>query len=359
MDYRETIIWKEISVMPDIFSVIREKNAKVMAELVEKIKNTKVNNFITAGRGSSDNAVLYFKYVLEVLTNYTVGSSAPSIITLYKGKTNYSNSIVLGCSQSGMAEDVLEVIKKGNEQGAITIAITGNEDSPVAKAARFPIITYTGEYQAPIAINSFSAQMFVFLWLASELAGKKDYLMLLKHLDKVLKHVFPQIDELTTVYSEKLKNTKVGFVLSRGFNYPIALELSLLLQETCHMKIAGYASSDFYHGPLAMVNKNTPVIMFCGKYDGDEEIQSIIRADQIRCVEKVLSLSASAYLVTNDCLLTGRFRRCNDALIDFSLPEEFSVFVFAVFAQMLACKSSCLLGNNPDDVMDINVIWSF
>ena len=110
----------------------------------------------------------------------------------------------------------------------------------------------------------------------------------------------------------------------------------------------GYAASEFYHGPMAMVNGETPVIIYCAKNTGDEDMQSIVRADQIKCVEKMLSLGAPVLLVTNDYLLTNKFKKCNDALINFNVPEEFAMFAFAIFAQMFACKVSCGIGNNPD-----------
>ena len=141
---------------------------------------------------------------------------------------------------------------------------------------------------------------------------------------------------------------KSGFVLSRGVTYAIALEATLKLQETCYIQMKGYPGSDFYHGPMAMVNEETPVIIYCAKNNGDEEMQSLVRADQIKLVEKMTSLNAPVLLVTNDCVLTGKFPKCNDALINFSAPEEVMMFAFALFAQMFACKISCGIGNNPD-----------
>ena len=141
---------------------------------------------------------------------------------------------------------------------------------------------------------------------------------------------------------------KEGFVLSRGITYSIALEATLKLQETCYIQMKGYPGSEFYHGPMAMVNEQTPVIVYCAENTGDEEMRSIVRADQIKCVEKMISLSAPVLLVTNDFLLTGKFKKCNEALINFSGAEEFTMFVFALFAQMFACKISCAIGNNPD-----------
>ena len=348
MNYKDTIMWKEINETPKIFSEIQGLNAQTMKNLVSAIKKSNATNFVAAARGTSDHALIYFKYVLEVNSNYTVGLSAPSVITLYKGKINYQNSIVIGCSQSGRAEDVLEVIKKGNEQGAITIAVTNDKNSPMAKEAKFHLYCGAGVEESVAATKTFSAQLYLLLWLASEIAPIKEDLIALKHLDKEIEHIIPEIDQLTTKFAEKFKDMKSGFVLSRGLTYAIALEATLKLQETCYIQMEGYAGSDFYHGPMAMVNENTPVIIYCAQNRSNLDMQALVRADQIKCVDKMLSLKAPVLLVTNDLLLTKKFAKCNDAFLNFNVPEEVAIFAFAIFAQMLACKISCAIGNNPD-----------
>ncbi|MBO5068180.1 MAG: SIS domain-containing protein, partial [Clostridia bacterium] len=259
-------------------------------------------------------------------------------------------------SQSGKAADVLEVIKKGNEQGAITIAVTNDKESPMAKEAKYHLYCNAGLESSVAATKTFSAQLFVLLWLAAELSGHIEDLMMLKNLRTEIEKVIPQIDVLTTKYADKFKDMQSGFVLSRGVTYPIALEASLKLQETCYIQMKGYAGSDFYHGPMAMVNENTPVIIFCAENTGDSEMKNLVRTDQIKCVEKMLSLKAPVLLVTNDVLLTGKFARCNDALIKFSVSEEVCMFAFALFAQMFACKISCGIGNNPDSPRALNKV---
>lgn len=348
MKYTDTIMWKEINQTPKIFKDIRNDNIEVMQSLVAKIKQSNATNFVAAARGASDHALIYFKYVLEVNSNYTVGLSAPSVLTLYKGKINYANSVVIGCSQSGKAEDVLEVIKKGNEQGAITIGVTNDRNSPIAKNAKYHLYCNAGEKESVVATKTFNAQLYLLMWLAAELSNMKDELFVLKNLDKEIENIMPLIDNLTTVYASKFKDMKSGFVLSRGFTYAIALEASLKLQETCYIPMKGYAGSDFYHGPMVMVNETTPVIIYCAQNCGDDETRCAVRADQIKCVEKMLSLKAPVLLVTNDWLLTGKFKKCNDAFLNFNVPEEFAIFAFALFAQMFALKVSCEIGNNPD-----------
>ncbi len=348
MNYQETYTWKEIKETPKIFERALIANESVMKELVSEIRKSKITNFVAAARGASNHAVIYFKYLLELMSNYTVGLSAPSIVTIYKGKINYANSIVIGCSQSGLAEDVLEVIKKGNEQGAITVALTNNPDSPIAKESKYHLCLMAGEKKSSVATKTFSSELFILLWLASELSKNKDNLFYLKHLKAEINHIIPEIDALTTKYLDGFKDINHGFVLSRGLTYAVALETSLLLQETCYIHMSGYASSEFYHGPLAMANETSPVIIYCAKNDGEEDVQSMLRAEQIKCIEKMLSLKVPVLLVTNDSILIGKFRKCKDAFLNFGLKEEFAIFAFALFAQMFACKISCLKGNNPD-----------
>ncbi len=356
MKHTETLMWKEIGETPKIFGEIQSVNNDTISNLVKAIKSSTATNFVAAARGTSDHALIFFKYVLEVNSKYTVGLSAPSVVTMYKGKIDYSNSIVIGCSQSGKAADVIEIIKKGNEQGAITIAITNDINSPMAKEAKFHLYCCAGEEKSVAATKTFSSQLYLMLWLASELSEHKTNLKMLKELRREIENVIPQIDVLTTKYADKFKDMKSGFVLSRGITYPIALEATLKLQETCYIQMKGYAGSDFYHGPMAMVNETTPVIIYCAQNNGDAEMRNIVRADQIKCIEKMLTLNAPVLLVTNDCLLTGKFAKCNDALINFGVSEEFMMFAFALFAQMFACKISCAIGNNPDNPRALNKV---
>lgn len=360
MIYNETLMWKEICETPNIFKDIYTVNEITMKNLVQSIKQGNATNFVAAARGTSENALIFLKYLLEVNSPYTLSKSSPSVVTLYKGKVNYANSIVIGCSQSGMAEDVLEIVRKANEQGAITISVTNNLESPLAKEAKFHLYCNAGLEQSVAATKTFSAQLYLMLWLASELCEDKAKVKMLKNLSKEIENIMPEIDKLTSKYAEKFKGMQSGFVLSRGITYPIAPEAALKLQETCYIQMKGYAGSNFYHGPMAMVNENTPVIIYAAENSDSEEIKEVVRKDQIKCVEQMLKLKAPVLLVTNDCVLSGMFSKCNGALIKFSVSEDFAMFAFAMFAQMFACKISCAIGNNPDQpraLSKVTITW--
>ena len=279
------------------------------------------------------------------------------MITVYNGKINYADSIVIGCSQSGKAADVLEVIKRANAQGAITVAVTNDETSPLAKEAKYHLFCAAGEEKSVAASKTFSAELFNLLWLAAELSDNAEQLKLTDELGNYIETVFPLIDDVTNGFADKFKGMKSGFVLSRGITYAIALEATLKLQETCYIQMKGYAGSDFYHGPMAMVNGQTPVFIYCAKNKMSAESAMLLKADQKKCIDKMLELSAPVIVVTNDETLAAEYKNvASVALLDFDLGEEFTMFAFALFAQMIACKISCGIGNNPDCPRALNKV---
>lgn len=356
MLYKDTLMWKEISETPDVFLNEKKANRAVISKLVSKIKAGNATNFIAAGRGTSDHALIYFKYVLESTSQYTVGLAAPSVVTMYDGKSNYGDSIVIGCSQSGKAADVIEVIKRANSQGAITVAITNDEDSPLAKEAKYHLYCAAGEEKSVAATKTFSAELFNLLWLAAELSDNEKLISDVENLSETITSVIPKIDALTTEYAKKFDYMKSGFVLSRGITYAIALEATLKLQETCYIQMKGYAGSDFYHGPMAMVNDKTPVFIYCANSTASAKIAEIVKADQKKCIDKMLELSAPVLVVTNDESLKQEYKAANVAYFDFGYGEEITMFAFALFAQMIACKISCGIGNNPDSPRALNKV---
>src|SRR5207237_483376 len=88
-----------------------------------------------AARGSSDNAARYAQYLFGVQHRLSVALAAPSLFSIYGAPTNLEQALVIGVSQSGKSPDIVSVIEAGKAQGALTVAITNVEGSPLAKAA--------------------------------------------------------------------------------------------------------------------------------------------------------------------------------------------------------------------------------
>ena len=102
-------------------------------------------------RGTSDHAAIYAKYCFEIMTGIPVSLAAPSVVTLYDGKMDYRDTVVIGIKKSGMAEDVRLLIREAKKQGALTIACTNALSSPVANEAEFHLYCNAGKEKAVAA----------------------------------------------------------------------------------------------------------------------------------------------------------------------------------------------------------------
>jgi glucosamine--fructose-6-phosphate aminotransferase (isomerizing) len=136
------------------------------------------------------------------------------------------------------------------------------------------------------------------------------------------------------------------FVLARGVNYAIALESALKIQETCYVRAKAYATSDFYHGPFAMIEKDMPVFIYApkGPSFGDVKEMAI----------KLKSNGAELIIITDDEEL-GKTGNCSFA-IPSANNDILSPFYNVVVAQIFACRLALAKGLNPDSPRSLNKI---
>ena len=343
MEYRESLMWKELNAAPELLKTLKEKNSAVLDKIAKAVQGAKITNIYTAARGTSDHAMIYFKYLAESLLGLPTASGAPSVFTMYGARMDLSHALTIGCSQSGKAADVMEVIKAGNESGGITVAITNDAESPLAKLAQYHLCCCAGEEKSVAATKTFSCQLFLAALLAEAMGGKA----IADDIGEKLAAALPAIDKATDAPAQAFLGAEECFILSRGISSAIAFECGLKLQETCYIRARAYHSSDFYHGPMAMVGDKTKVILFAAKHSLRESMDEMHREDYIKCAQKMKELGADLYIVTDDAESfggSGAKLLCVPTLGN----EAEQIFAFALAAQMLACKVSCGKGLNPD-----------
>ncbi len=355
MDYKQTLMWKELNQAPQVIKSCAANNQEILEEIANAFFSKKINYIYVVARGTSSHALLYFKYLMEVTCGIPVAVGAPGVITLYNGKLNLSNSLVIGCSQSGEAVDVLSVMQRANSQGALTVSITNYKDSPMANESSFHLFLSAGEEKSVAATKTFTAQLAILLCLAAKLGGSNAFAEKLSLAAEEVNENLTKIDQLTTTFADKYKDIKDGFVLGRGYAYPIALEAALKLQETSYIAVKGYATSDFFHGPMAMVNEATPVIFYAPEYKNESLAENIF-CDEVKGIDKMLSLKARVLVVTDDKKIKAKYQDICDVAFLPCTSEYFAIFSFVLFAQMFANKISCLIGNNPDSPRALNKV---
>ena len=333
-----TIMAKEIQEQIIVLEKIEAKNQKVLFEIANEVNSKNITHATFAGRGTSDNACKYGIYMFGTFCNIVAGDATASTITLYDGKPNFNNDLVIGISQSGKAADIIEVLKQANQSGAITVAITNNENSPMAGVAKYHLFCNAEEEKSVAATKTFSAQLALIAFLTGYISKNEDLLTHMREVPRFLKETLENCVGAIKNCSDKLKDIHDCFVLARGYLYPIALEAALKIQETCYIKSKGYAISDFYHGPLAQVEEKTPVILFAGKGKAFK--------DTCEMIDRLQNIGAFLTIITNDLELS---QKIEDAiLIPHTGYEATSIFTFTIFVQSLAEDISIAKGLNPD-----------
>src|SRR5262249_39553491 len=148
---------------------ITEERGKI-ARLGEAIKQRNIDLIVLVARGSSDNAALFGRYLLEITTGIPVSLSAPSVHTLYHANLNLKHALVIGVSQSGEGEDINRVLENARESGAFTVGITNEPASSMIKLVDETLLMHGGRERSVAATKTFTGQMMLFYMLAAALS---------------------------------------------------------------------------------------------------------------------------------------------------------------------------------------------
>src|SRR5207245_1081944 len=165
-----SLMLHEIAEQPAALAkTIAEESSKV-GRLGKSLRQREIDLIVLAARGSSDNAALFGRYLLEITTGIPVSLSAPSVYTLYDAKLNLKRALVIGVSQSGEGEDINRVLKIARGRGAFTIGITNEPASSMAGVVDETVLMHGGKERSVAATKTFTGQMLLFYLLAAALA---------------------------------------------------------------------------------------------------------------------------------------------------------------------------------------------
>lgn len=337
MMMNETLMWKEINESAAGCRAAKVKNTQVLTELVRAIRKKKVAGVVIAARGTSDHAGVFAKYLIETYCGVPVSLAAPSVYTMYDGALCLKNQLVLGLSQSGRAADAMEVMNRAKACGAVIAAITNEPESPMACCAEYHLDCSMGPEKSVAATKTFIGELYLVLALAAKWSGDATLRDELKRVPQILEKTYKQA-EIVEQAAGRYRFIQDSFVLGRGFAYPIALEFALKTQETCYIRSRGYATSDFYHGPVAQINDGTPVFQFAL---GDR-----LTEDSEKMIARIQQAGGDVFAFTpNPAILA----KADSGILLPECGEICALFSASVAMQMFACALSTLRGLNPDN----------
>jgi glutamine---fructose-6-phosphate transaminase (isomerizing) len=288
-------------------------------------------------RGTSDNAAVYGSYLIQAYTGRLAALAAPSIATTYRSRIDLTGVLAVALSQSGRTEEIVETLAWAADNGARTLAITnGGADSPLATTADVAFITQAGNERAVPATKTFTTQLAALAVLGLALGAPLDAGELLAVPDAIEELLAADLT-LSPIVAELAK--VAGVVVSgRGMAYAAALELALKLKEACYLHAMGLSYADLLHGPIAVVDAETPAIVMAA--DSGPTL-----AGTVELARRVTGAGAHAYGIGGGTALAAA---CSRSLPAPALPEWLAPIGLIVPGQLLTESLARHMGLDPD-----------
>jgi len=250
----------EVREQPDALAKTLAGGLRAAAKLRKAVARQRPRFIVLAARGTSDNAAQFGRYLLEITTGIPVSLAAPSVFTLYESKLDLRDTLVVAISQSGESTDINVVLERAKEQGAMTVGITNESSSTLAKLAEHAFLVKAGKEKSVAATKTYTGQLLMLYLIAWALEGRID----LEELRRLPEHSSAALSLEAEIAERAIRYRfmEQTVVVGRGLNYANAFEFALKMMETCYVVAERFSSADFLHGPIAMVEASFPVFLF-------------------------------------------------------------------------------------------------
>jgi glucosamine--fructose-6-phosphate aminotransferase (isomerizing) len=333
---RPSRMLQEIAQQPEALARTLARESSHARSFAQRLSRRGVRLVVLVARGSSDNAALFGRYLIETTCGIPVSLAAPSVHTVYRARLQLSDALVVGISQSGESVDVNMVLSEAKRGGALTVGITNEARSTLAELAHETFLVRAGKERSVAATKTYTGQILLLHLLAAALQGRQSWpeLERIPELAGDSLGLRPCIAQLV----ERYRFMSHCVVVGRGLANANAFELAIKLMETCYVVADRFSSADFLHGPVAMVGAGFPVFLFAppGRTYGD--MQELVR--------KLARLRAETVVLSSDAAI---LRRATSAIrIPREMPEAISCIPYVVPAQLFAALLADVKGLNPD-----------
>src|SRR5450759_5018510 len=162
---------EEIRQQPEALARTLSAELRSVEKFKRLVEKRRPRLVVLVARGTSDNAELFGRYLLEITTGIPVSLAAPSITTLYQARVDYRNALVVAISQSGESTDTNLVLERARRQGALTLGITNESGSAMARIAEHVFLVRAGREKSVAATKTYTGQMLMMYLLAYALGG--------------------------------------------------------------------------------------------------------------------------------------------------------------------------------------------
>ena len=264
---------KEIMDQKESIARAVNQNEDQIRTLSQAIKNA--HGTFLVGCGTAAKACMAAEYFFSVIAKKHVNFAPASEFKLYHHFLK-PESLLIVVSQSGETADVLEAMDIAKAKGSKVLAIVNVEGSTIAREADYTLLINAGPERAVASTKALTGQMAVLLLIAYALIDKlqEGKTLLLETTAKINDMLNPRYVAFIEDLAEKIKDQKDLFIIGKSWNYPMALESAIKIQEVSYIHAEGFAGGELKHGPIALVEKNTPCIALVGNDEVKTDIIS-------------------------------------------------------------------------------------
>jgi glucosamine--fructose-6-phosphate aminotransferase (isomerizing) len=297
------------------------------------LKNS--NRVYITGSGTSYHSALVAKYLFPKFTGMSVEPIMSSEMKFFQDCFD-EQSTLIAISQSGESADVLNAVAFAKEKNAKILSIVNITTSSLANASDSFIGLNCGHEIGVAATKSFTSQIIILYRLLEKFDSTQK---ISSQLNLAVDAISKILDDQKQVIDicNKLKNVNHLYILGRGVHYPIAKEGALKIKELSYIHAEGVATGELKHGPLALMDESTYVIVINPK-DNDSTY-----ADNLSNVSEIKSRGAKIIGISNEY----------DQIYDYwiplpDVPKIFYPLIETIPFQLMAYYLSIMKGNNPD-----------
>lgn len=255
-----TIMEREARSAPEKIANQLQANDRLARELGQRLREFAPKFVMIVGRGSSDHAGVFAKYLFEIEAGVPTFAAAPSVASVYGKRLQLAGGLVIVISQSGRSPDILAQAKMAREAGAFCVALVNDETAPIKDIVDLVLPLRAGEEQAVAATKSYLATLSALLQLAAAWTQSPELARAIDELPQALQAAVDAEPQLT---AESLQHSNNLVVLGRGLGYAISKEIALKLKEVCSIHAEAFSSAEFLHGPVTLVENHLKIVDVC------------------------------------------------------------------------------------------------
>ena len=331
-------VLEEANSVAEKIAIFNQEDKNPYQEIAKKILNKEIKHVVTLARGTSDCAALYASYLFAKSLGLTTFSLPPSLITLENSHFDFSKTLVIVISQSGLSADLVKCEQASRKMGAETIILTNNPNSQIINNADYFFNINAGNEISVAATKTFILSLLTIIKLV---ACIKNDIEILNNISKLPEHIH---NEFFQSWDPEIidKNISNGYIISRGLGYALSTEISLKFKEICQEQIEPFSSAEVMHGPKTLIENSFKLFTLSLT---DNSGLSVAKD-----AEKIMKITNKTYSIKS------KFETKNDLVYtSLNSPELDSLIIMSKFYPWII-KYSKLKGLDPDKPRYLNKI---